>query len=117
VTFEDKINRPILPLLNDDPLVALPVELGVENLLPRAEVELAIGDRHNDLMVDDQRFEVSVAVIFAGLVVLVILPDGASVSSHWSMSLMSPLSFVVDVDSAVMCMAETRIIPSLIPDS
>ena len=90
--FEDKPSCLFSHHFNDHSFVALAVEFGVENLLPGAEVEFPVGDRDNDFVVNDQRFEVSVSVVFAGLVMLVVLLEGASVSSHWSMSLMRPLS-------------------------
>jgi hypothetical protein len=36
--------------LQNNHLPSLTVELGVVDLLPRTEVKLAIGDRHDDLM-------------------------------------------------------------------
>jgi hypothetical protein len=38
--------------LNDDPLGALPVELGIVDLLPGAEVQFGFGYRHNHLVMD-----------------------------------------------------------------
>src|SRR5664279_4381551 len=61
----------------DDSLVTLAVELGIENLLPGTEVESSVGDRDDDFVVNDQRFEVRVSVVFAGLVMLVVLPEGS----------------------------------------
>jgi len=43
-------------------LPALPVELRIVDLLPGAEVQLASGDRYDDLMVDEQALQVSVSV-------------------------------------------------------
>src|SRR5581483_128225 len=54
--------------LDDDPFPPLPVELSVENLLPRAEIELPGGDRQHDLMPHDRALQVRVCVVFAGLV-------------------------------------------------
>ena len=51
----DADNRPlrifphITHHLHHDPLLPLPVELGVEHLLPRTEIELAVGDRQHHL--------------------------------------------------------------------
>ncbi len=58
---------------NDHSFVALAVEFGVEDLLPWAEVKFAAGDRDDDFVVNDQRFKVSVSVIFSRLVMLVVL--------------------------------------------
>ena len=53
--------------------VPLAVEFGVENLLPRAEVEFSVGDRDDDFVVNDQGFQMGVAIVFARLVMLVVL--------------------------------------------
>ena len=59
---------------DDDAFGALAVELGVEDALPRAEIEAAARDRQSRLVVEQQGFEVRVGVVFAGLVVLVAGP-------------------------------------------
>src|ERR1700686_739320 len=56
-----------------NPVVAVPVKLGVENLLPGSEVELPVGDWDNDLMMNKQRLEVRVSIFFASLMMLIIL--------------------------------------------
>ena len=76
MAFEDKSTGLFSHYFNDDPLVALPIELGVEDLLPGAEVEFSVGDQHDHLVVDDQRFQVRVAVVFPRLVVLIVLAEG-----------------------------------------
>ena len=48
------------------------IELAVENLLPRAEVEFALGDRHDDLASHDLPLEVSIGVVLTGPIVLVL---------------------------------------------
>lgn len=62
--------------LDDDALVALAVEFGVENALPRAQIEFACGDGHDHLMMYQQGLQVRVAVVLAGLVVTVVLAEG-----------------------------------------
>jgi hypothetical protein len=42
----------------DDALWPLSVEFGIVNLLPRTEIELAVGHRHNHLVVDQEAFQV-----------------------------------------------------------
>jgi hypothetical protein len=59
--------------LDQHPLRAPAVELAVENLLPRAEVELAVGDRHDHLAAHDLPLVVGVAVVLARAVVVVAL--------------------------------------------
>jgi hypothetical protein len=41
---------------DDHPLSPATVELGVENLLPGAEVQFSPGDRHPNLVVDQKGF-------------------------------------------------------------
>src|SRR4051812_16866801 len=57
--------------LHDDTLLASAIELGVEDLLPRAEVELALGDRHHHLVSHDRALQMRVGVVLAGLVMAV----------------------------------------------
>jgi hypothetical protein len=62
-----------LSLLSDDfhqhALPAPSVELAVENLFPRAEVQFAFGDRDDDFPAHDLTFEMGVSVVFASTVV------------------------------------------------
>ena len=58
---------------DEDPLSATAIEFAVEDLLPGTEVELSIGDRHDDLSAHNGAVKVGVRVIFAG-VVMAILP-------------------------------------------
>ena len=62
--------------LDHEPLPAAAVELRVEDLLPRAEVEPALGHRQHDLVVDEQVLEVRVAVVLAAAVVAVVAGVG-----------------------------------------
>ena len=66
---------PIEMLLPDDldqhPLGSAPVELAVEDLLPRAEIQLPFGDRHHDLAAHDLALVVGVGVILAGAVMVI----------------------------------------------
>ena len=48
------------------------VEFAVEDLLPRAEIEFAVGDRHDHLAPHDLAFQVRIGVILAGPVVTVL---------------------------------------------
>ena len=52
-------------------LAALAIELGVIDLLPGAEVELAVGDRHHGLVPDQQAFQVGITIVLARVVVAV----------------------------------------------
>ena len=58
------------------------VELAVEDLLPGAEVEPALGDRQHDLVVDEQVLEVRVAVVLAAAVVAVVAGVGQQLARH-----------------------------------
>jgi hypothetical protein len=63
-------------LLPDDfheyALVAAPVEFAVKNLLPRAEVEAALGDRHYHLAAHHLPLEMRIGVVLAGAIVPVL---------------------------------------------
>src|SRR4029079_15831367 len=52
---------------DDDALLAAAVELGVEHLLPRPEVERAAGDRQQHLGPHERALQVRVGAVFAGL--------------------------------------------------
>src|SRR5690242_5366056 len=60
--------------LNDDAFIALSVELGVIDLLPWTEIELARGHRHDDLVMHEQALQVGIAVGLASAMVPVVLP-------------------------------------------
>src|SRR5262245_48664907 len=57
---------------DDHAFLAPAVELRVEHLFPRAEIELAVGDRQHDLMSHDRPLQVRIGVIFSGLVMPVV---------------------------------------------
>jgi tyrosine-protein phosphatase SIW14 len=55
--------------LDKDPFLTPSVELAVEDLLPGAEVQLAVGNSHDDLPAHDLALQVGVGVVLAGVVV------------------------------------------------
>ena len=57
--------------LHEHPLRPAAVELAVEDLLPRAEVELPLRDRDHDLAAHHLPLHVGVGVVLAGAVVVV----------------------------------------------
>src|SRR5436309_3010962 len=57
--------------LHDDALLPLTIELGIEDLLPRAEIELAVGDGQNHLMTHDRALQMRVGIVLAGLMMTV----------------------------------------------
>src|SRR5258708_7571940 len=57
--------------LHDDTLLPLAVELGVEALLPRTEIERAAGDRQHPLVPHERPFQVRVGIVLARLVMRV----------------------------------------------
>ena len=78
---------------DDDALASLAVELGIEDALPCAEIELALCDRQRGFVVEQQSLQMRVSVVFAGAVMFVFwAARGASSSSHLPMSSMSPSS-------------------------
>ena len=54
--------------LHEDAFFTESVELTIENLLPRAKIELALGHSHNDLAAHDCALEVGVSVVLAAIV-------------------------------------------------
>src|SRR3989440_5542993 len=99
MNYEDKPSCLFTHDFNDDSLVALAVEFGIENPLPWAKIEFSVGDRDDDLVMNDQRFEVSVSIVFAGLVMLVILPEGSDRFQPLVDVFDQAAFIVVDVDS------------------
>src|SRR5262249_44140621 len=77
-----------LPLFSDDldqhSLGPPAVELAVEDLLPRAEVELALGYRHHDLAAHDLALVVGVGVVLAGACCLSGWGAGPNGPRSWS---------------------------------
>src|SRR5438045_4433466 len=61
--------------LHDEALRSLTVELCIEHALPRAEVEAAFRDRDDDLVVDEERLQVGISVVFAGSMMLVFITE------------------------------------------
>src|SRR5271157_4929697 len=57
--------------LDQHPLLAAPVELAVEDLLPGPKVELPAGNCHDDFAAHHLPLEMGVTVVFAGAVVVV----------------------------------------------
>lgn len=57
--------------LDEDSFAASAIKFVVEDVFPRAEVQLAVGDRYDDLAAHDLSFVVSVGVVFSGSIVQV----------------------------------------------
>jgi hypothetical protein len=84
---------------HNHPLVTLTVKFSVENSLPSAEVELTGGDGNDDFVVDEQGFQVGIAVVLAGFVMLVVLIEGGELFQP-AIDVFDQAWFViVDVDS------------------
>src|SRR5260370_42622218 len=62
---------------HDHSLVSLAIKFGVENSLPGAEIQSAGGGRDDHFMVNEQRFQMRVAVVFTGAVMLVAFAKGS----------------------------------------
>src|SRR5215467_3490780 len=58
---------------NDHPLVPLTIEFGVENSLPCAQIQPAGRNGYDHFVMDQERLQMRIAVIFAGIVMLVLL--------------------------------------------
>ena len=57
--------------LDDDAFGALPIEFAVEETRPAAKVDPAIGDGQDNLVMQQEVFEVGIAVILACLVMAI----------------------------------------------
>ncbi len=79
---------------DDDAFAALAVELRIEDPLPGAEVETAVGYRQRGLVVQEQRLQVCIAIVFASLVMLVVRPRGSQ--------FLKPLADVLDEAALVI---------------
>src|SRR5208282_4990141 len=99
MNYEDKPAGLFSHYLNDDSLVALPIEFCIEDLLPRAEVKFAVGHRDDHFVVDDQRFKVCVSIVLSGLVMLVVLPEGSEGLQPLVDVLDQPTLVVVNINS------------------
>ena len=73
MNLKQELSRP--DDLDQHPLPTPAVELPVEDPLPRAKVEPALGHRHHHLAPHDLAFQVGVGIVFAGIIVPV-LADG-----------------------------------------
>ena len=98
--YEDNPSRLLAHYLYDDPLIALPVKFGVEDLLPCAEVEFPIRHGHDDFMMDEQRFQMRISVVFASLVMLVVLPKRSQRLQPLVDVLDQPTLVIVDVHAS-----------------
>ena len=56
---------------DDDPFAALPIEFTVEEALPRTKVNTAIGDRQDYLVMEQEIFEVGIAIVFTCLMMAI----------------------------------------------
>ena len=56
---------------DDDPFGALSIEFAVEEALARTKVDPAIGDGQDDLVMEQEVFEMGVAVVLACLVMAI----------------------------------------------
>jgi hypothetical protein len=56
---------------DDDPFGSLPIEFTVEQALPWAKVDPAIGDGQHDLVMQQEIFEVGIAIVFTCLMMAI----------------------------------------------
>src|SRR5207302_5796945 len=82
-------STPLFPHhLYDETLGAAAIELAVEDLLPRPEVQSPLGDRHHHLVVDEQILEMRVAVVLAATVVAVVARVGQQIAGDLPVGLL-----------------------------
>src|ERR1043166_2262003 len=65
----------IRPSLDNCSFLPSSVEFTIENLLPRPQVKFPVGHRHDDLMMHEDVFEMTIGVRFARAMVLVVLAE------------------------------------------
>src|SRR5436190_14055769 len=58
------------------PLFPLSIEFSIKDPLPGAEIKTPCCDGHNDLVMDQQCFQVRVGIVLAGFVMFVVLSEG-----------------------------------------
>jgi hypothetical protein len=85
---------------HDDTLVALSIEFRVENTLPRAEVESPCRNRNDYLVVNEQCFQMGVAICFARIVMPIVF-------AKWR-QLLEPLVDVFNQSAFVVIYVNTR---------
>ena len=86
--------------LDEDAFVSAAVELGVEDLFPRAEVEFAFGDGDDNFAAENLAFEMGVAVVFAGIVMAVFFDIVGSYLFEEFIKILDQAALVViDVDA------------------
>src|SRR5574341_1167682 len=84
---------------NEHPLPAAPVELAVEDLLPGTEVQPSVGDGHHHFASHQLPLDVGVAIVLAGLIVLVRAALRGQPFEERIVVLQQALLVVVDVDA------------------
>src|SRR3989304_6655832 len=98
-----EVRRTLAPLFADDlhhhPLAASAVELSVEDLLPRPQIESPLSHRQHHLVVDEGALEMGVAIILAGAVVLVVAAGGSQCLHPLPKVFPGALLVIVDPDS------------------
>ena len=83
---------------HNNPLVPLSIKLGIKYPLPRPQMRTA-GNGHYDLMMDQQRFEMRVAVVFTRVMMFVVLAKRRQIFQPLVDVLNQAAFVVVDVDT------------------
>ena len=84
--------------LDDHPLPALPIELGIENPLPGSQVQLPVGHRQRCLVMQQQRLQMRVSIVLARLVMTVIGPRRRQLLQPLADILDQPALQIVHID-------------------
>ena len=108
------LNGQSLPdYLDHESLAAAAVELTVEDLLPRAEVEIAVGDGDHHFSTHDLAFVVRITVVFSRSVVMI--PFGTAIKRRQPFQpplviFVQPVLVIVDEDAGgdVHCVHQTE---------
>lgn len=82
--LEDSGQRSLTYNLHEYSLASTPIELTVENLLPRPKIQLALGNRHDHLAPHQLALDMGVAIVLSGFVVPIDPNLGANRSKNSS---------------------------------
>ena len=95
----DSLSFPLLSNdFDDDPFGALPIEYAVEEARPATKVDFAIGDRQDDLVMEQEVFEVGISVVLACLVMAIGGINGCELLCPFHDVMVEARFFILDDD-------------------
>jgi hypothetical protein len=85
--------------LDYQPFAPLAVKLGIENLLPGAEIQLPICHRYNNLMVKKNAFQMGITIALPCSVMFIVIPVGSQLFRPFHHILFDTILFIIDVNT------------------